>query len=66
MEMQLKAESVVRSEKQAATPEERKEHKEASWCRPRRAGWWRKGSAPKSEEGRALREARRERPAQSR
>ena len=33
---------------------------------PRMAGWRRKGSAPKREEGRAPREARRERPARCR
>ena len=66
MEMQVGAESVVRSEKRAEAREEGKEHKAASWCRPSRAGWWRKGLAPRREEGRALREATRERQTQSR
>ena len=77
MGMQLEADSVVglkdrsdrcevQSEKCAVAREERKEKREERWFGPQREGWWSKGSAPRREEGRAQREARRERQAKSR
>ena len=48
-------------EQQREKREKRREKREERWFGPRRAGLWRKGSAPRREEGRAQREARRER-----
>ena len=53
-------------EQQREKREKRREKREERWFGPRRAGWWRKGSGPRRDEGRAQREARRERQAQSR
>jgi len=40
--------------------EKRREKREERWFGPRRAGWYRKGSAPRREEGREQRKERRE------